>query len=384
MNNNTPVSPRPLSHLSDDVQRRVLSLAQLRDHGVPAGRAAAQCRTGGPWQQLLPGVFLLHAEPPTSEERLHAALLYAGRPSVEGGGEMPEQSGPATSRSVPAPPAQPTPPAASPVAAASPSPVAGPVAAPVAFGAVMITGLAALALYGFSSTPPLAALEQIDVLVPRTRRLRSTGCARLIRAHALPRPEQITGLPVAPAARAVADAVAELSDAALVRALLTEAVRGGHCEPAAVVRELSQARLLTRPFVVDAVDALLAEGRTLSEGRLYEMVRTYGLAEPFWNVDLRLPDGPHLGGVDAYWPEQAVAVELDTRTPRQGGRPEDDELWSECARKREHLERLGITVVHLTPRKLRESMEQQAAVVRTALMAADDRDPAAYVAVLPR
>jgi hypothetical protein len=98
-----------------------------------------------------------------------------------------------------------------------------------------------------------------------------------------------------------------------------------------------------------------------------------------WNVDLRLPGGPHLGGVDAYWPEHAVAVEIDARAPRQ----EEDALWSEYARKREHLERLGITVVHITPKKLRESLEQQAAVVRTALMASSDRTPAAYVVVLP-
>lgn len=181
-------------------------------------------------------------------------------------------------------------------------------------------------------------------------------------------------------ARAVADAVSGLTDAETVRRLLTEAVRGGHCEPGSVVRELNRARLLTRPHVVDAVDALLAEGRSLSEQRLYEMVREFGLPDPLWNVDLRLPGGPHLGGVDAYWPDQSVAVELDTRAPRQ----EDDALWSEYTRKREHLERLGITVVHLTPRKLREAMDQQAAVVRTALMAAPDRQPAAYVVVLPR
>jgi hypothetical protein len=181
-------------------------------------------------------------------------------------------------------------------------------------------------------------------------------------------------------ARAVADAVATLADPEAVRRLVTEAVRGGHCEPGPVVRELSRARLLTRPHVVDAVDTLLAEGRSLSEERLYEMVRAFGLPDPLWNVDLRLPGGPHLGGLDAYWPDQAVAVELDTRAPRE----DDDARWAEYTRKREHLERLGITVVHLTPRKLRESMEQQATVVRTALMAASDRQPAAYVVVLPR
>ncbi|GAA2800579.1 hypothetical protein [Streptomyces showdoensis] len=244
----------------------------------------------------------------------------------------------------------------------------------------MLTGLAALSLHRFTAAPPAGLIDRVDVLVPRARRLRSTGRVRVVRSAEPPQPAEIDGFPVAPVPRALADAVAALTDPGTVRRLLTEAVSGGHCEPAAVVRELNRARLLNRPHVVDAVDALLAEGRSLAEDRLYAMVREFALPDPLWNVDLRLPGGPHLGGLDAYWPDQAVAVELDTRAPRQ----DDDALWSEYTRKREHLERLGITVVHLTPRKLREAMDQQAAVVRTALMAASDRQPAAYVVVLPR
>ncbi|WP_317443356.1 hypothetical protein [Streptomyces collinus] len=345
MTHNTPLSPRPLRHLSE-VHRRVLTAAQLRSHGVSAAELSDRCRTGGPWQLLLPQVVLLRPGPPTSEERLHGALLYASRESAPGV------------------PAQPT---------------AGEPHRPV-YAEAMITGLAALTLYGFSSTPPLLSLDRVDVLIPRLRRLRSSGYVRVLRTSGLPTPRAVTGLPVAPVPRALADAVAELTDADAVRRLLTEAVRGGYCEPAAVVRELTQAKLLTRSHVVDAVDSLLAEGRAIAEDRLYRMVTEHGLPDPVWNVDLRLPGGPHLGGLDAYWPDQAVAVELDTRAPRQ----DEDALWSEYTRKREHLERLGITVVYVTPRKLRESMEQQAAVVRTALMASGDRDPAAYVVVLPR
>ncbi|GHG93265.1 hypothetical protein [Streptomyces lanatus] len=352
MNHNTPLSPlspRPLRHLSQ-VHRRVMTTAQLKSHGVSPAEMNEQCRRpGGPWQQILPGVFLLHPGPPTSEERLHAVLMYASRERSPG---VPSQPNTSEQRSP--------------------------------YAEAMITGLAALTLHGFSATPPLTALDTIDVLVPRMRRLRSTGCARILRAPALPTPQQVTGLPVAPVPRALADAVAELTDASAVRRLLTEAVRAGHCEPASVVRELTQAKLLSRPHVVDAVDSLLAEGRAIAEDRLYAMVHEYGLPDPVWNVDLRLPGGPHLGGLDAYWPEQSVAVELDTRAPRQGDRHDDDALWSEYARKREHLERLGITVVHITPKKLRDAVEQQAAVVRTALMAAADREPAAYVVVLPR
>ncbi|MFE3328446.1 hypothetical protein [Streptomyces sp. NPDC059176] len=336
MNPNTPLSPCPLNHLSD-VQRRVMSAGQLREHGVSAARAAEQCRPGGPWQQFLPGVYVLHPGPPTSEERLHAAVLYADTPD---GGEA------------------------------------------------MVTGLAALALRQFTSAPPLPSLERVDVLVPWTRRLRSAGCARLIRTQSLPRHEEVTGLPVAPVARALADAVARLTDAGAVRRLLTEAVRAGHCESAPIVNELNRARLLERTHVTDAVDALLAEGRALAEDRLYQLVHLYGLPDPLWNVDLRLPGGPHLGGVDAYWPGRAVALELDTRAPRARrtgrapGRP--DEEWIEGSRRREHLERLGITVVHLSPKRLRNTPAQVATVVRTALMASQHRDPAAYVVVLPR
>ncbi|MFG3204757.1 hypothetical protein [Streptomyces sp. NPDC048192] len=345
MTHNTPLSPRPLRHLSH-VRRRVLTTAQLRSHGVTTAELNEQCRPGGPWQMLLPNVVLLRPGPPTGEERLHGALLYAARESAPGV------------------PAQPT--------AEAPH--------QQVYAEAVITGLAALTLHGFSATPPLLSLDRVDVLVPRLRRLRSAGYVRVLRTPALPTPVAVTGLPVAPVPRALADAVAELTDGEAVRRLLTEAVRGGHCEPASVVRELTQAKLLSRPHVVDAVDALVAEGRSIAEARLYRMVREYGLPDPVWNVDLRLPGGPHLGGLDAYWPDQAVAVELDTRAPRQ----DDDELWSEYARKREYLERLGITVVHITPKKLRQAMEQQAAVVRTALMAAADRDPAAYVVVLPR
>ncbi|OON80949.1 hypothetical protein GBW32_11440 [Streptomyces tsukubensis] len=331
---------------------RVLSAAQLKAKGVSSAEAAGLSGPGRPWQRLLPGVFLLRPGPPTSEERLHAALLYAGRPPAGRRGAVPVQP--------------------------SETDVLD------RYAEAMVTGLAALTLHGFSSTPTLSELPRFDVLVPHTRRLRSTGFVRIVRGADLPVPQRVTGVSTAPVARAVADAVAELTDAATVDRLLTEAVRGGHCDPAAVLAELRKAGLLSRPCVLDAADALLAEGRAIAEERLYSMVFEGGLPDPVWNVELRLPGGPCLGTVDAYWPEQAVAVELDTRVPAPGGGREKDAAWGEYARKREQLERLGVTVVHITPRKLREALDQQACVVRTALTAAADREPAEYVAVLPR
>ncbi|MFJ8231236.1 hypothetical protein ACIQ9E_14960 [Streptomyces sp. NPDC094448] len=318
--------------------RSVLSSAQLREHGVAGARLAARCRPGGPWQSLLPGVYLLRRGVPTGEERLRGTLLYAGRPVV------PRQPGPEPR---------------------------GPAAA-------VLTGLAALALHGFATAPPLRELDRIDVLVPRTRRLRSTGFARIVRTASVPEPEYVTGLPVAPVARAVADAVAETSDPGTVRLLVTEAVGGGHCEPAALVTELDRARLLRCPPVARAVDALLAEGRSRAEERLYSLVYAYALPDPLWNVDLKLPGGTPLGRVDAYWTEQCTAVLLEVPA---GDAPENEAPGR--ATRREHLERLGITVIPMMPRELRDEPDRQAAVIRTALLAALDRDPPAYVVVLP-
>jgi len=352
MNSDTPLTQCPLSLLSSAPadQGRILTAAQLRACGVSQAETNERCRPNGPWQQLLPGVYALHSARVKGEERVRGALLYAaregrgvGRGAIGRGSSVPSQG--------------------------ASSEVEG-----------MVTGLAALWLHGFDSVPSLDEQEYIDVLVPRLRRLRSTGYVRIVRAAAPPVPVSLMGVPVAPVARALADAVSEIDDAGVVRGLMAEAVRDGHCEPAVAVRELNRAKLLNRPHVVEAVDTLLAEGRALAESRLYRLVRDHALPEPLWNVDLRLPGGPHLGGLDAYWPDHAVALELDVRAPRQ----EDDVLWAEHARKRETLERLGITVVHITPRKLRESMEQQAMVVHTALLTAADRPPSAYVVVLPR
>ncbi|WP_254878487.1 hypothetical protein [Streptomyces sp. NA04227] len=341
--------PRPLHHLSES-GRRVLHTAELRAHGVPASLAAERSGPGGPWQQLLPGVHLLHPGAPTGEERLQAALLYAGRSRRAAEDTVPSQPG-ARDRH---------------------------------YGEAVVTGLAALAHHRFASVPPLTSLSHIDVLVPRSRRLRSAGFARVVRTHRMPAGQQAHGIPVAPVPRAVADAVARLSEPAEVSVLLTEAVREAHCEPSALVRELTRSRLMGRPYVAEAVDTLLAEGRALAEQGLYRMVREQALPDPLWNVDLRLPGGPHLGGVDAYWPDHSVALELDTGAPaRHAPRPEGT-VWSEPALKREHLERLGIAVVRTVAADLRAHPEQQAAVVRTALLAAADREPAPYLIVLPR
>ncbi|SCE48913.1 hypothetical protein GA0115240_16848 [Streptomyces sp. DvalAA-14] len=312
--------------------RTVLTARQLRALGVTPAVLAERSRTGGPWRQVLPQVYLLHPGAPSGEERVRAALLYAGQHTRAGG------------------------------------------------PAALVTGPAALALHHFGAVVAPAGPPVIDVLVPHQRRLRDAGDVRIHRVRELPRPHDVGGLPCAPVARALADTVAGLDDTEAVRRLLTEAVRRGHCDPVSVLRELSAAGLLERPCVAAALPALRAAGRRTAEQRLYTMARCGQLPDPAWNVDLRLPGGPPLGAVDAFWPEHGVAVVVDARI----GAADDAAEWDRCVRLREQLEALGVTVVHLTLAKLRDALDQQATVVRTALVASADRTPAAYLVVTPR
>ncbi|MFF3393313.1 hypothetical protein ACFYW1_20595 [Streptomyces sp. NPDC002669] len=349
-----PCRPRDVRDVRD-VRPSVLSRAQLRACGVSPARAAARCGADGPWQRTLPGVYVLHRRPLTADERLRAALLYAGRPPAPGRRGAPGGD-----------------------------PGAG-------YGGAVVTGFAALALRGFAVVPPPGEWSGIDVLVPHARRSRPVGYVRPVRSAAVPPPGWVRGLPVAPVERALADAVAGLRAPSAVRRLLVGAVRGGHCEPGAAVDELGRIGLLDRPPVARAADALLAEDRAMAESRLYDLVMEHDLPQPLWNVCLRLPGGPRLGAVDAYWPGRAVAVALVAGGPGRGGpgdggrhRTEREARWAAHAAEREHLERLGITVVRLAPEGLRDAGGRQAAAVRTALRAAADREPAARVVVLPR
>ncbi|TDC18792.1 hypothetical protein E1265_24845 [Streptomyces sp. 8K308] len=319
MSENTPLVPRPLRELAEGA-RSVMTARELRRHGVPVAAAHERCRPGGPWQMPLPGVFLLHAGPPSGDEMLRAVLGYIGGRD----------------------------------------------------GEAVVTGLAGLALHGFNGAPSLGELDRMDVLVPRTRRLRSAGLARLVRTEVLPMAVELAGFPVAPVERALADAVGRISDATTARRLLTEAVRGGHCEASAVLRELARARLLGRPQVAGAVRTLLAEGRSVSEERLLDAVRLGRLPDPCWNVGLWLPDGPFLGAVDAYWPAQGVAVEIDDRSGS------GDEEW------RGTLAAIGVRLVRVTPQRLRECPLGEAARVRATLREAAAGPPANYLVVLPR
>ncbi|MFI6107954.1 hypothetical protein [Streptomyces sp. NPDC051310] len=183
-------TPTPPDRFAADplvaAQDGVATVHQLMDLGCGSSVIAAHCRPPGPWRRLLPRVILLGTAAPTSRQRLRGALLYAGPDAL-------------------------------------------------------LTGPAALALYGLESVQQFASHPTVDVVV--THRAVPRGHA-YVRIHSTVRPAlrvPVRNLACAPLPRAVADTLPHLADRASAAALLTEVTERGLCRPAEVAAEIRAA-----------------------------------------------------------------------------------------------------------------------------------------------
>ncbi|MGW2374636.1 hypothetical protein [Kitasatospora sp. NPDC001683] len=318
-----PTPPPSLEELAQR-QQNVVTASQLRARGVPARVITEHCRRGGPWQRLLPRVYLLQSGDPTPEQRMWAALLYAAQNGRQEGRRE---------------------------------------------GAV-ITGAAALALYGFASVPRLPAVTGVDVLVPRQRRLKDAGDVRILRTERELVARSVHGLACAPVARAVADALCEWTadgDAAVpVREVLREAVARpeSRCTVRELVTELVDSGLTAEPRVRAALDELLSAERDFVLEQVDRLVDEWLLPAPLAGPELRMRGGTYIGIPDLYWPERGVAVEVDSdlRCVSEG-----EAAWVRGGQHR--MEYLGIRVVYVSGARLAADPEAVGGELREAYRA---------------
>jgi hypothetical protein len=205
-------TPTPPDRFAADplvaAQDGVATVHQLMDLGCTSSVIAAHCRPPGPWRRLLPRVILLGTAAPTSRQRLRGALLYAGPDAL-------------------------------------------------------LTGPAALALYGLESVPQLASHPTVDVVVTHRAVPRSHAYVRI---HSTVRPAlrvPVRNLACVPLARAVADTLPCLADRATVADVVTETLEAGLCSPAALLTELST----PEPEAVDPWLLRLLHGRGAGRSR---------------------------------------------------------------------------------------------------------------------
>ncbi len=270
-------------------QRGVLSRAQAFGLGITAHGVQHRLRRGGPWQRLLPGVYLTVTGQPTREQRQIAALLYAGPASL-------------------------------------------------------ITGPAALRNYGIRGPES----EIVDLLVPARRQRANRQFVVIHRTTRMPRRWTSDGpLRFALPARAVADAVRETGKRPDARAIVGSAVQKSRCTVSQLADELA-AGPVRGSAQLRAVLAEVADGvRSAAEGDFHALVRTSSLPAPAFNARLFL-DGVLLGIVDAWWPQAGVAVEIDSREWHF-----EPAAWEATMRRHARLTAAGISVIHVSPLQIR-------------------------------
>jgi very-short-patch-repair endonuclease len=234
-------------------QRGVISRSQAVACQMSEPAIRHRIRADGPWQTLLPGVYLASQGSPATKQRVIAAYLYAGQP-------------------------------------------------------IAITGPAALAWYSL----PSVRSEDVDVLVPLESRRKDAKFARLHRTSVVPNCGREGVVRYASPSRAVADTVRELERFSDVRAVVAGGVQRGKITVADLAMELDigpirgSARL--RAALAEVADGV----RSAAEGDLHTLVKRERLPEPMYNARLSI-GGQFLAVTDAWWPQAGLAVEVDSR-----------------------------------------------------------------------
>lgn len=234
-------------------QHGVISRHQALAAGLTPNQLQRRTRGGGPWQRILPGVYLTVTGTPTADQRDMAALLYAGPGSV-------------------------------------------------------ITAAAALRRHGLRAP----GTKAIDVLVPAKRRRGSVGFVRIHRTTRLPAAYASEGVEFSAPARAVADAVCGLTTLSEARAVVASAVQRRRCTVADLVDELAAGPIRGSALFRLVLTEITSGVRSAAEGNFRILLIRAGIPSPMFNA--RLYRGDVLIAVpDAWWPDAGLAVEVDSR-----------------------------------------------------------------------
>ncbi|MBV9444470.1 MAG: hypothetical protein JO345_01010 [Streptosporangiaceae bacterium] len=273
-----------------DLQRDVITRAQALECGLTAKAVEYRLRHEGPWQRMLPSVFLTVTGAATQEHREIAALLYAGPESI-------------------------------------------------------LTGPVAIRLHGLISPGP----NTVDVLVPLTVRRQSIGFVRLHRTARLPAQFTVTGrVRFAGRARAVADAARGFTRFDDVRAVVCEAVQRRACTMQDLIDELEAGPIAGSALLREAIAEIGDSVRSVAEAQFRTLILRSGLPKPMFNAQLCDAAGEFIAMVDAWWDRAGVAAEVDSRAYHL--RAEDQDRTNA---RHDELAAHGILPLHFAPKVIR-------------------------------
>lgn len=241
------------------------------------------------WQRILPGVYLTHSGRPHEEERVAAAMAFAGPGAV-------------------------------------------------------LSGSTALRRHGIRSAPDRS--RQILVLVPLPNARRGTGFVHVRRTHLVPEfPLWIGGLPVAPVSRAVVDACLGLRSRANVRAIAAEAVQRRRCSAAELAAELARSARRGSLLLRAAVAEVGAGAWSAPECDVGELLRRADVPAFEHNLVVYDEQGLPLACGDVVWRLLRAVLEVDSREHHA-----DPEAWERTLARHNRLAIDGWAVLHYPPR----------------------------------
>ena len=271
-------------------QHSVVSRAQAFACGM--SRTAVQLRIApsGPWQRVLPGVYLAVTGGITHYQREIAALLYGGPASL-------------------------------------------------------ITGSAAVRRHGLRSPGP----DTIDLLIPAGHRRQDAAFARVHRTQRMPERMFVTGkVRFAEAPRAVADAARAMARFDDVRAVVCEAVQRKACTVAELAAELkagpSAGSALLRAALAEIADGV----RSVAEADFRVLILGSDLPRPVFNAQLVDVDEVLIAITDAWWQEAGVAAEIDSRAYHLSAEDQD-----RTTGRHDKLTAHGILALHFAPKRVK-------------------------------
>jgi len=282
----------------------VISREQALACGITPAMIEYRLRPDGPWRRLLAGVYIVTTGTTTFTQQAMAALLYAG-PSV------------------------------------------------------MITGQAALDVYGLGSGDP----DIIDVLVPAHCQRKSTAFVRITRTHRMPASHTSVGpLRYAPAPRAVGDAARSEKRFSDVQALVCRAVQKKVCTPEQLAAEADEGPVKGSRLFREAVGEVTSGIWSSPEGDLKKLIDRSGVETPVYNAMLYAADGTFLGCPDAWWPRAGVAAEVDSRQYHL-----EAAGYERTTKKHNRMTAAGVNVLHWQPKTIQSEPRTVISELREAL-----------------
>src|SRR6266496_1734272 len=271
-------------------QYLVITREQALLCGMPHSTLDRYSTSRGPWQRLLPGVYLTVTGTATQDQREMAALLYAGPRSL-------------------------------------------------------LTGSAAMRRHRLRPSGP----DVVDVLIPWDRSRQSTEFVRVHRTRRMPERLHVTGkIRFAKPPRAVADAARSLARFDDVRHVVCEAVQRRACTVAELTEELQAGPVPGSAMLREALAEIGDGVRSVAEADFRLLILGSSLPRPMFNAQLFDAEGIFIATVDAWWQRAGVAAEVDSRAYHLSADDQD-----RTTGRHDRLAAHGILPLHFPPKRIK-------------------------------